>query len=133
MVLESVVCMPADPDKAIALTRLYVADTHDDPSKRLLSDQQVEALLEANSWSVYRTAAEALRIIATSEVLVSKVIRTQDLQTSGDRVAERLQSLANSYDAKADDEEIESDGAIHFIPSGGRGRLETEEYRGPWL
>lgn len=121
--------MPSTPEN-VALVRLRTADTHEDPQKRLLTDEQLTALLAAHDGNTYRAAAEALRIIATSEVLVSKAIRTQDLQTSGDRVAQQLRLLAQDYDNKADEAELNEAGGLTIVPfDDGSGRLETEEHR----
>jgi hypothetical protein len=51
---------------------------------------------------VRRAAADALDTIATSEVLVSKVIRTQDLSTDGAKVADALRKQAQVLRQQAD-------------------------------
>ena len=81
-----------------------------------------------------RTVAAALRTIAASEVLVSKKIRTQDLQTDGPAVAAELRALAREWDAKADALEGVGEGFIGYIPGPGAvtGRHEGEEARAWW-
>ena len=71
--------------------RLLIADTGTD---RVLDDMQLDTYLELNGQNVRLAAAEALESIAVSELLVSKVIRTQDLATDGAKVAAELRALA---------------------------------------
>lgn len=80
--------------------RLLIADT--DPTEQLLTDDQLLGLLEMNAGNIRLSAAEALEIIAASEVLVSKKIRTQDLQTDGPAVSAELRALAAGLRARAD-------------------------------
>lgn len=122
--------MPAESDaKAVALIRLNIADEAADPDKRLLSDDQLETLLTHFKGSTNRASARALRIIAASEVLVSKAIRTQDLSTDGAKVADALRRLAEDFDAEADAEEADDDGALWLVPFGAPARMEGEERR----
>ena len=71
--------------------RLLIADTGTD---RVLDDMQLYTYLALNGQNVRLAAAEALESIAVSELLVSKVIRTQDLATDGAKVAAELRALA---------------------------------------
>lgn len=52
--------------------------------------------------TVKRAAADALDTIAVSEVLVSKVIKTQDVTTDGAKVATALHAQATGLRAQAD-------------------------------
>lgn len=76
----------------IATVRLLIADT--DPANQLLTDNQLTSLLKLNGDDERLAAADALETIAVSEVLVSKKIRTQDLQTDGPAVSAELRQLA---------------------------------------
>lgn len=59
---------------------------------------------------VKRAAASAITAIATSEALISKVIRTEDLQTDGAKLATALLSAAGRLNREADaDEERDED------------------------
>lgn len=122
--------MPSTPDDDVALVRLVrlrIADMGDAP---LLDDDSLQILLDAHGGNAWRASADALRTIAASEVLVSKAIRTQDLQTNGDRVAESLRKLAADYDHRAEEEEGRSTGGFFVVPAGPvSDRLETEEHR----
>jgi hypothetical protein len=74
--------------------RLLIADVATNPNDRLLDDDQVDGFLAMNSDSVRLAAADALDAIASSETLVSKKIRTQDLATDGPAVAADLRAHA---------------------------------------
>lgn len=80
--------------------RALIADL--DPNNRILDDLAIDALLDINADNVRYAAADALDAIAISEVLVSKVIRTQDLATDGAKVAASLQARARTLREQAD-------------------------------
>lgn len=77
------------------VVRLIIADvqTGDD---QLLADDMVEGFLALENQNVKLAAASALDTIASSEVLVSKAIRTQDLTTDGAKVSDALRKHAAS-------------------------------------
>lgn len=77
--------------------RILIADLGTPP---LLTDEQIQTFLDLENSNPYLTAAVALEAIATSEVLVSKKIQTQDLNTDGPAVAAELRQLAASYRAR---------------------------------
>ena len=76
-----------------------------DPDDQALTDAQLQVYLDL-AGDVRLAAADALDVIATSETLVGKVIRTQDLQTDGPKVAASLRAHAATLrdQARADDE-----------------------------
>lgn len=74
--------------------RLLITDTADVVADRLFTDDQLDAFLAMADDSILRTAAKALLVIATSEVLLGKKIRTQDLSTDGPAVSAELRALA---------------------------------------
>lgn len=74
--------------------RLLIADL--DTGNQILTDNQVSDYLELESGSVRLAAATALEAIATSEVLISKVIKTNDLSTDGTKVAAELRAQAKN-------------------------------------
>jgi len=84
----------------VGRVRLLVPDT--DLDNALLDDPQVEALLDMEG-SVKLAAAAALEVIASSEALVSKVIKTQDISTDGPKVAAELRARASSLRQQVDD------------------------------
>lgn len=100
------------PETAVGDVRLLIADV--DPDRQILTDDQLGAFLRMaggeESWHVRRAAADALEAIAVSEVLVGKVIRTQDLSTDGAKVAAELRALAAAHRKRAaEDEEAAED------------------------
>lgn len=85
------------------LVRLLITDTGTG-TDQLFTDDQINAFLGMYDDNVNRAAAKALLVIAASEVLVSKKIRTQDLSTDGPAVSAELRALAAALQAEADDE-----------------------------
>lgn len=81
----------------------------------LFSDQHLNAYLALYGSSssqvgkVKRAAASALTAIATSEALISKVIRTEDLQTDGAKLATALLSAAGRLNREAEDDDERAD------------------------
>jgi cytidylate kinase len=88
-----------DPTTPVGMVRLLISDTSEaDP---VFSDAEVAAFLAMESANLRMAAAQALDTIASNEVMVSKVIRTQDLQTDGSKVAAELRARATSLREQA--------------------------------
>lgn len=111
--------------------RLLTADL--DTGNPVLSEEQYNKLLALYKGDTRRAAARALRIMAASEVLISKVIKTQDLSTDGRAVSAELRALAEQLDAEAEAEDTAAGGSYaSYIPPGCTGYgLEGVEARGP--
>lgn len=115
--------------------RVLIADT---ATPHLLDDQELQTYLELNDWSegykpgVFYAAADALDAIATSEVLTSKVIRTQDLSTDGAKVADALRKQATGLRDRADEEVAKSESFFQVIPFTPGCTTEGEEQPGWW-
>lgn len=118
------------------VVRLLIADTAAEADRRVLSDEQLATFLALNgvadpasqdaaTWSVRRAAAAALETIAVSEVLVGKVIRTQDLATDGAKVSAELRALARTLREQADAEE---EAALEEALGDGGGVVEVVEF-----
>lgn len=110
----------------VDIVRLNITDTG---TEQLFTDDQLNAWLTSYDGNVNRATYRALVTIATSTVLVSKKIRTQDLSTDGPAEAAALLKLAETYKAEADADEGTFDGFLELIPFGGTGRHEAEEAR----
>lgn len=82
--------------------RLLISDV--DEQNQILTDDMIDGFL-ALAGSPRRAAADALDAIATSEALIGKVIRSQDLSTDGAKVAEALRGHARQLRAQADAED----------------------------
>lgn len=84
-----------DSEPDVALVRLLIAD-EDAPPNQLFGDAKLQSFLQLEGSNIKLAAAQALETIATSEVLVSKVIKTQDLSTDGAKVAAQLSAQAKA-------------------------------------
>lgn len=96
--------------------RLLISDV--DETNLLLTDEQLDGYLSLNP-NVYRASAMALRTIAASEVLVSKVLRMQNgTTTDGAKVSAELRTLADELDAIANaaDRAVQPESVFEFIP-----------------
>ncbi|MEO5317599.1 hypothetical protein PV761_03260 [Arthrobacter sp. CC3] len=96
--------------------RLLILDTADAPADRLFSEDQLDAFLDLNDGNVRRTAAQALLVIALSEALLSKKIRTQDLSTDGPTVAAELRAQAKALTDKADADDAAAGSYFEVVP-----------------
>lgn len=106
---------PPDYTTAIGQVRLLIPDTEQlanpvDPSAAasyLFSDPQIQALLSLYSNNIKRSAGQAKLILATSEALINKVIKTNDLSTDGAKLAAELRAQATMLMAEADKDDAE--------------------------
>lgn len=104
-----------DPTTPVGAVRLLTTDVN--ASDPLFTDAQISAFLSLGGGNRFLGAALALDAIAVSEVLISKKITTQDLQTDGPAVAKALRELAAQMRKNAD--EIDADGdpfAAYIVP-----------------
>lgn len=99
----------------VRMARLYAGDI--DTTAPLLTDLQYQDLLTAEGDVPKLAAAQALDIIASSEALVSKKIRTQDLSTDGPAVAASLRANAAELrrQATAEAEAADVDGVFFDV------------------
>lgn len=102
-----------DPTTSIGLVRLLTTDL--DEEDPLLTDAQVTALLSLTNQDKRLAAAQALDIIARSEVLVSKKIKTQDLQTDGPAVAAELRASAAELRRQSNEAEGDSESGFDIV------------------
>ena len=105
---------PPDYATAIGQVRLLIPDTEqlDNPATStvdatyIFDDHQIQAFLSLYANSVKRAAAQAKLVLATSETLISKVIRTDDLQTDGAKLGAELRAQAKELQEQAEKEEL---------------------------
>lgn len=121
----------ADYTTPTGKVRLLIADLADPP---LLSEEVLQGYLALNESEdaqigVLRAAADALDAIATSETLISKKIRTQDLTTDGPAVAADLRKRAAQLRHQAIDKEAELNSFFGVEPLGYPPSHEAEEAR----
>lgn len=105
---------PPDYATTIGQVRLLIPDTEqlENPTdlelepQYIFNDSQIRAFLSLYSDSVKRAAAQAKLVLATSETLISKVIRTDDLQTDGAKLGAELRAQAKELQEQAEKEEL---------------------------
>lgn len=78
----------------------------------LFTDAQIQTYLDLNRNNVKRAAADAVDVLGTSEAYISKVIKTEDLQTDGAKVANALFVRAQNLRRSADEEDQRDDFAF---------------------
>jgi len=121
--------MAVDYNSPLGQVRLLTADL--DPTAPLIADDVLQGYLALQEGNVHRAAADVLDAMATSEVLLSKKIRSQDLQTDGPAVAAELRKQAVALRARADAIDAQADaGYFEFIP---QVDLYAEATERPWL
>ena len=123
---------PVDETLLVEHVRHLMADVS---STQYLTDAQVQVYLSINDGHVRRAAADALDAIATSETLVGKVIRTQDLQTDGAKVADSLRKHADRLRqlADAEDDKADSWDGFDVVDTVGRHNLSRPEWTPPYV
>ena len=106
---------PPDYTTAVGQVRLLIPDVEQldslvDPSASasyLFNDGQITALLALYSSNIKRAAAQAKMVLATSEALINKVIRTADYTTDGAKLGAELRAQAAELRAEADKDDSE--------------------------
>lgn len=106
---------PPDYSTAIGQVRLLIPDVEQldnlaDPTADaayIFSDSQIQAFLTLYADSVKRAAAQAKLVLATSESLINKVIRTADYTTDGAKLGAELRAQAADLRAEADKDDSE--------------------------
>jgi len=105
--------IPPDYSTTIGQTRLLIPDTEVldnptdplEPSEYIFNDSQIQAFLSLYSNNVKRAAAAAKLALATSEALISKVIKTDDLSTDGAKLGAELRAQAEVLKKEADEDD----------------------------
>lgn len=115
---------PPDFSSTIGRIRALIPDveqvdyTDEGSPEYMFSDAHLDSLYFTASGDglarLYRAAASALRALAVSEGLIQKVIRTEDLQTDGAKLASALLSAARALEDRADTAE-EDEGAMMVV------------------
>lgn len=104
---------PPDYSTVVGQIRLLIPDVEQlenlaDPSapdSYIFNDSQIQAFAALYSNNVKRAAAQAKLVLATSEALINKVIRTADYTTDGAKLGAELRAQAKQLqdEATADD------------------------------
>ena len=100
---------PPDYTTAVGQVRLLIPDTEQLGSvpEYVFSDPQIQAFLALYSNNIKRAAAQAKLVLATSEALINKVIKTDDLSTDGAKLAAELRAQAQMLMSEADKDTAE--------------------------
>jgi predicted ATPase len=108
---------PPDYNTAIGQARLLIPDTEQlgDTPSYLFSDPQIQAFLSLYANNVKRAAAQAKLVLATSEALINKVIKTYDFQTDGAKLGAELRAQAAELRAEADRDELDDSSDTFLI------------------
>jgi len=102
-----------DPSTQVGRVRLLIPDR--DRDNLIFSDDDIAALLAIEGDVLKRAVALALETIASDEVMVSKVIKSQDLSTDGAKVSAELRARARDLRRQADDEEEDAAGGFDIV------------------
>lgn len=120
-----------DYSSPAGMVRLNITDVADAPADRLFTDAQLTAFLTQSKENINRASARALRVIAASEVLIGKKIRTQaGTSTDGPAVSAELRALAALYETQADaDDASAAEGFFDVVGFYPARPAEGEEWR----
>jgi hypothetical protein len=105
---------PPDYASVVGQIRLLIPDVEQledlaNPSASasyIFSDPQIQAFATLYSNNVKRAAAQAKLVLATSEALIGKVIRTADYTTDGAKLGAELRAQAKALQDEADKDEL---------------------------
>lgn len=113
----------------LAYVRLLIADTADDP---ILSDDELQIIM-GRTMHPLLAAADALDIIATSEVLLGKKITTQDLSVDAPATAAELRKQAAALRKRVADQTAEGAwGIATWTPAAADTRYGIEGVESPY-
>src|SRR5690625_4421105 len=91
------------------------ADLSADP-EYIFDDALIQSYLVLARDNVYRAAAIAVNTLATSEALILKVLKSDDRQTDGAKLADALGRRAQWLDEQADAEDEDMYGGFDIAP-----------------
>lgn len=127
---------PPDYTTVIGQIRLLIPDTEQlenvqnpsDGSDYIFSDHQIQAFASLYSDNVKRAAAQAKLVLATSESLINKVIKTADYATDGAKLGTELRAQAKALQDEADKDDLVDSYDSSFIVVG-----YTAKWDNSWL
>jgi hypothetical protein len=127
---------PPDYSTVIGQIRLLVPDVEQlanlaDPTATaafIFTDAQIQAFATLYSNNVKRAAAQAKLVLATSEALINKVIRTADYTTDGAKLGAELRAQAKQLQDEADKDDLADAYDESFITVG-----YTTKWDNSWL
>lgn len=136
---------PPDYSSSVGKVRALIPDVEqvdwerDGNASYMFTDAHLESLLSLyppienpddvgyqSTVHIRRAAADAVDTLATSEVLISKVIKTEDLQTDGAKAANAMTNRAAALRRQADKEEADLEARTAFTI------IDYQPARNPW-
>lgn len=127
---------PPDYSTAVGQIRLLIPDVEQLPDlanpaaddSYLFNDEQLQAFASLYSNNVKRAAAQAKLVLATSETLINKVIRTSDYTTDGAKLGAELRAQAKALQDEADKDDLNDSYDSSFIIVS-----QTAKWNNDWL
>ena len=126
---------PPNYSTALGQVRLLIPDVEQLSDPRtpsatpsyLFNDAQIQAFVALYSNNVKRAAAQAKLVLATSEALINKVIKTYDFTTDGAKLGAELRAQAKMLQEEADQDDLVDSFETFIIVS------PTEKWDNDWL
>jgi len=115
---------PPDYTTVVGQIRLLIPDTDqladlsnpEADASYIFNDAQVQAFASLYSNNVKKAAAQAKLVVASSEALISKVIKTNDLQTDGAKLGAELRAQAKALrDEALQDDAFDASDAFEVV------------------
>lgn len=100
------------PNTVAGMVRLLLNDVDTDTA--VFADDEIAAFLDLEGQNVKRAAAQAIDTNADDQALASKVLRTQDLNTDGAKLADALRARAKELRRQADEADEDTDDGFFF-------------------
>lgn len=105
---------PPDYTTVVGQIRLLIPDTEQlenladstQSDAYIFNDAQLQAFASLYGNNVKRAAAQAKLVLATSEALINKVIRTYDFTTDGAKLGAELRAQAKQLQEEADKDDL---------------------------
>ncbi len=105
---------PPDYTTVVGQIRLLIPDVEQlenpaDPNQDaayIFNDAQLQAFASLYGNNVKRAAAQAKLVLATSETLINKVIKTYDFATDGAKLGAELRAQAKQLQEEADKDDL---------------------------
>ena len=105
--------MPVAFNTNVGRVRLLIPDIEErsdprdlrQPPSLLFADEQIQAFLDINNGNVKRAAADAVRVIATTQSLLLKVLSTDDKSTDGAKLGAELRAQSKRLMDEADSDD----------------------------
>ena len=109
---------PPDYSTVVGQIRLLIPDTEELENLQdltaapsyLFHDEQLQALASMYNNNIKRAAAQAKLILATSEALINKVIKTADYITDGAKLGAELRAQAKQLQEEAREDDLAESG-----------------------